>query len=241
MEEPVTFIRNLSKNDCTSADLVSDGNGRLLYRKTFLWPARNLAAREIAAAAVIGQHKFINELLHYDIMQSEKERTFVLFYPFADNLCEYLKFRKSASHSWIVQFFKSIIVGLIHMQAHNVMHRKICAENILISNTDTVQVGNLSHCEWICETRLASSLDAALVKTDKNAKIDTFALGVLLYEMLTERHAFQELSENIETSEFEFPRWMTKDLVSLLNGMLHHDPSSRISLDEILRHRWLNC
>lgn len=74
--------------------------------------------------------------------------------------------------------------------------------------------------------------------------VDVWALGVLLYFMLTATMPFKAqtvagLKKQILEGEFTIPEFLSNECHFLILGILKLDPKSRITLEQIKRSNWL--
>ena len=105
---------------------------------------------------------------------------------------------------------KKIAQGLAHMHSHNVLHRDVKPSNILVRQNgepvlidfgiakdlenDIVQ----TQTENISGTIRYMSLEQMRGKKDQvDARTDIYSLGIVLYELLTQRPAYQGTLGNI--------------------------------------------
>ena len=75
-------------------------------------------------------------------------------------------------------------------------------------------------------------------------KADIWSLGTLCYEMLIGKSAFdadsmQELVEKIESGSYKLPSYLSKEVISFLNGMLQYKPQQRLNANDLSRHHFL--
>jgi serine/threonine protein kinase len=84
-----------------------------------------------------------------------------------------------------------------------------------------------------------------MIKNESHDKsVDIWALGILCYEFLFGKTPFEGIDrkstyKNIVKSDIKFPEKVSADAIDIIRGMLNKDPSKRLSLDEILNHRWI--
>jgi serine/threonine protein kinase len=87
------------------------------------------------------------------------------------------------------------------------------------------------------------------------SKVDTFAIGVLLINLLSARYAFESWKDPLFHKFLTDPAAMVQQLSrgddtgvpeeqvalgSLLSGMLSPDRTTRLSLEQVIEHAWLN-
>lgn len=81
-------------------------------------------------------------------------------------------------------------------------------------------------------------------KRPYSENIDVWSLGILIYELTVGSSPFkaknlQEITQRLKNyKELYFPDFISSDLKDLISGILRIDPDQRISLKQILDHRW---
>ena len=151
--------------------------------------------------------------------------------------------------------FNQIAVGLDYL--HNelkIAHRDIKPENIYyLSDTNRAKIGDFT-LAIKCETEEFEVQEEAgsvpfmppecfTTESYKPKPMDIWAFGVTLYAYITLENPFfeadmQVIKENIKNKTVEYPDLFSEDLKDLLSKIFVKDPSQRITISEILQHRW---
>ena len=81
------------------------------------------------------------------------------------------------------------------------------------------------------------------LKTGYDKSIDVYALGVLLFEMLTGTTPFwsdkiKEIFRNIVRGSLFFPKFLSKNATEIIRIMMNRDPNKRPSLEKIKNHQF---
>jgi len=152
------------------------------------------------------------------------------------------------------QYMREVISAIkyLHTRTPPIIHRDIKPENILLDQDGRCKLADFGWSNFeegnkfrdtYCGTPeyLAPEM---VTKSGHNESVDIWALGVLLFEMLTGRTPFNytgdriQLFNNIKTLRIvwtdDFPQ-LAKDLVGRI---LRLNPKDRLTLDQMLNHQW---
>ena len=152
------------------------------------------------------------------------------------------------------QYMREVISAIKYLHTRNppIIHRDIKPENILLDQDGRCKLADFGwsnfddgrkNRETYCGTPeyLAPEM---VTKSGHNESVDIWALGVLLFEMLTGRTPFNftgdriQLYNNIKSLRIvwtdDFPQ-LAKDLVGRI---LKLNPKDRLTLDQMINHQW---
>jgi len=154
------------------------------------------------------------------------------------------------SEAQILDWFTQICLGLKHVHDRKILHRDIKSQNIFLTKTNIVKLGDFGIAKVLTGTQeLAMTvigtpyyLSPELIDGKPyNFKSDIWSLGVLLYELCTLKHPFDAngfpmLARKISKGRYTpIPATFSKDLKELVNSLLSVDPHDRPSINAILK------
>mmetsp|Transcript_102641 Transcript_102641/g.173971 ORF Transcript_102641/g.173971 Transcript_102641/m.173971 type:complete len:371 (-) Transcript_102641:15-1127(-) len=150
----------------------------------------------------------------------------------------------------IMNWFVQLCLSLKHLHDKRILHRDLKAGNVFLMNNGIVKLGDfgistvlrntLAQAMTVCGTPYYFSPEICKNKPYNN-KSDIWALGCVLYEMITLNHAFNgrniyELMKAICVGRYNpISNAYSRELSQLLNKMLAIDPRLRLSIDNLLR------
>ncbi|MBP7021069.1 MAG: protein kinase [Planctomycetes bacterium] len=161
-------------------------------------------------ARICAQLNHPNIIKIYEVGLHRDIPYFVMEYIRGKKITQYIQIKKRFDWHLHVTLIKKIAQGLAHMHSHNVLHRDVKPSNILVRQNgepvlidfgiakdlenDIVQ----TQTENISGTIRYMSLEQMRGKKDQvDARTDIYSLGIVLYELLTQRPAYQGTLGNI--------------------------------------------
>jgi len=155
--------------------------------------------------------------------------------------------------------------GLKHMHDLKIAHRDLKPENLLLSSKEpgaNVKIADFGFATTLKDdgellqlvgtppyfAPELSMLRDETVMDGYGRPVDVWAMGVVLYILLSGIHPFQIADEdlmldNIQNSKWDWvgPNWprISADAKDLISHMMEKDPSRRFTVDQCLNHRWM--
>ncbi|CAG0893025.1 unnamed protein product [Darwinula stevensoni] len=194
----------------------------------------------------------------------ERQHQVFIFMQYADSgdLLDYLKkygvLPEINAHIW----FKQLTLGLQYLHGKKVAHRDLKCENLLLTKNFNIKIADFGFARYVVdsdgkrvlsETYCGSAAYAApevIRGTPYNPVMsDIWSAGVVLYVMVNPSMPFDDsdakkLLRNQETRNWAFRSSvrdrLTPAIKDVVTRMLEPDVTSRITLDQILRHEWLS-
>jgi len=171
--------------------------------------------------------------------------------------------KQSFNEREAAELIKDICIAVKFLHDMNVAHRDLKPENLLYSSKDNLGVLKLTDFGFAKETHIRDTLQTPCYtpyyvapevlgpeKYDKSC--DIWSLGVIMYILLCGFPPFYSnhglaispgMKKRIRSGQYEFPNpeWenVSKDAKDLIRGMLKTDPHQRLSIDDVIKNKWI--
>lgn len=147
-------------------------------------------------------------------------------------------------------YFMQVVSGLRYLHSQSIVHRDLKPENLLVNHNDVLKIADFGWCAFATTVRttFCGTLDylapEMIQGRGHDHTLDTWSLGVLLYEMVVGRPPFQStnhvmLIAKILSAELRFPAFVPAEVSDLVTRLLQKEPPERLPLDRVLKHVWL--
>ncbi|GAV66386.1 Pkinase domain-containing protein [Cephalotus follicularis] len=152
------------------------------------------------------------------------------------------------------KYLRDIVSGLMYLHAHNIVHGDIKPDNLLVTRTGTVKIGDFSVSQVFEDdndelrrspgTPVFTAPECCLGLTYHGKAADTWAVGVTLYCMVLGKYPFlgetlQDTYDKIVNNPLILPGDMNPQLNNLIGGLLCKDPNQRLTLKDAAEHSWV--
>ncbi|XP_011312553.1 MAP kinase-activated protein kinase 2 [Fopius arisanus] len=157
-----------------------------------------------------------------------------------------------------------ISIAVKHLHDMNIAHRDLKPENLLYSRSDHTGILKLTDFGFAKETHVKDTLQTPCYtpyyvapevlgpeKYDKSC--DIWSLGVIMYILLCGFPPFYSnhglaispgMKKRIRLGQYDFPapEWTSVSIEArdLIKGMLCTDPAQRLSIEEVMRNKWIS-
>lgn len=191
----------------------------------------------------------------------ETEEAFYMVMDYAKNGTLYSKIKKMKfgfSEESAFKYFIQTCSAIYFLHKNNLAHRDIKPENLLLDDNNNIKVSDFGWCEYISKkgfNDICGTYEymAPEIINEKayNEKVDNWALGILLYELLHGKSPFfvedlykdqtkiNILFNKINKNQYEIKEELSDYAKDLIKNLLNPNPSERFSLSDVFQHPWV--
>lgn len=156
-----------------------------------------------------------------------------------------VNFRESLVLDWFIQ----LVLSLHYVHQRKVLHRDVKTQNVFLTSDNVVKLGDFGIARTLSNTYDQAKTFVGtpyylspelILERPYDHRSDVWALGVVLYELLTLKHPFNAtdmkgLMQRILKVQYDpVPMMYTAEMRDIVPQLLAKDPSQRIELKDIL-------
>uniref|UniRef100_A0A2I3N3W4 non-specific serine/threonine protein kinase n=1 Tax=Papio anubis TaxID=9555 RepID=A0A2I3N3W4_PAPAN len=143
--------------------------------------------------------------------------------------------------------FRQLVSAVGYLRLKDIIHRDIKDENIVIAEDFTIKLidfGSAAYLErgklfyTFCGTIEYCAPEVLMGNPYRGPELEMWSLGVTLYTLVFEENPFCELEETVEAA-IHPPYLVSKELMSLVSGLLQPVPEKRITLEKLVTDPWV--
>lgn len=207
--------------------------------------------REIEVLKKLGKHDHIVRL--YQVIKTKRYFMLVTEYCPNGELYDYLVDKGKLSEPRSCDYFLQILSAVEYLHEHNVVHRDLKAENLLLTEDyKTIKIADFGFANYYkLDTPLSTwcgSPPYAAPELFKGLQyvgppVDIWSMGVILYVMVCgslpfDGHNLVYLKSRVLSGKYRIPFFMSTECEGLIRGMLRLDPERRFNIRQIKANSW---
>ena len=189
----------------------------------------------------------------FEKYETKRHICIVMEYICAGDLLTFIKKRSKLSEPVARFIFKQIILALQYIHSHNIIHRDIKLDNILIDLDNNIKICDFGVSKIIkkgdilveqCGTPAYIAPEILKNRGYEGFGVDIWSAGVVLYAMLSGTVPFKgndvkDLHKLIIEGKYKTIKNVSKEANHLVKCLLEVEPKNRIKIEDILVHPWM--
>ncbi|KPA77376.1 putative protein kinase [Leptomonas pyrrhocoris] len=252
-----TKVKAIGKGNmgtCTLARNNEDGQCYVIKQVDLTRLSKKDRQQSLNEARVLSSLRHPNIINYVDSFLARKSDSLCIVMEFAEggDLCSRLKknYRVNLPERQVLDWLIQLVLSLQYIHQRKILHRDVKTQNIFLTSDNLIKLGDFG----IART-LANTYDQAqtfvgtpyylspelILEKPYDHRSDVWALGVVLYEVMTMNHPFNAkdmkgLLQCILAVRYDpLPEVYSSELRDIVARMLVRKPSDRIPLDDVLR------
>jgi serine/threonine protein kinase len=203
--------------------------------------------REIMIHKTLVHPNIVRLVDHFD----ESTKIFlVLEFVEKGSLFDLIRRKTKLSETEACEIFVQTCVGLNYLHQNDIVHRDIKPENLLISKDEVVKICDFGWSAQGSEKRVTfcgtlDYLSPEMINSEPHTnKLDIWALGILLFEMLHGHPPFRgtnprEQYRLIAAGSYTIEPFVSRSAAALIRSILQLNANNRPSIVDILKSQWV--
>ncbi|KAJ3329974.1 serine/threonine-protein kinase KIN2 [Blyttiomyces sp. JEL0837] len=204
-----------------------------------------------AAIALLLHHPHICTLYEVAIISSY----YYFFFEFVNGgqMLDYIISHGKLKEKSARRFIRQIVSAVDYCHLHNVVHRDLKIENVLIDTSGNVKLidfglSNMyspkSHLKTSCGSLYFAAPELLNAKEYIGPEVDVWSMGIILYVLVCGKVPFDDtdmsaLYRKIKSGYVEYPPHVSSECQHLIGRMLDVNPHTRATMPEIKAHIWI--
>ena len=232
---------------------------KILTKKNIKTLSQNESVRKEIGILKLCHHPFIVRLLDY--LEDNEYIYIVTEYIEGGNLNEYFKNNKfDFTEKQAANIMKQIASGIIYLNQYGIVHRDLKPNNIMITqpnDSGIIKIADFGLSKIISPNEIiishAGTLNfmapEILLGTPYNNEVDIWAIGVILFYMLSGDYPFEGGSDSeiykkitYHALQFNYFHWKERSdsVKNLIESCLEKNMDQRIDIYEFINHPWFS-
>ncbi|XP_053739560.1 PAS domain-containing serine/threonine-protein kinase isoform X2 [Synchiropus splendidus] len=164
------------------------------------------------------------------------------------DLFEFIDMQPRLDEPLASYIFRQLVAAVFYLRSKKILHRDIKDENIIVDKCFHIKLIDFGSAAMMapgklfynfCGTLEYCSPEVLQGNPYEGPELEMWSLGVLLYTLLFSENPFCGVEEILQ-AKLKPPFSLSKELSSLLRGLLRRDPTERMTLDQLLLEPWLS-
>jgi len=198
-------------------------------------------------------HENIVQLLDVIEMPEKRSTCLVLEYVSGGELFDFIVANGRLKEKEAIRFFRQIVSAMEYMHSNLVVHRDLKPENLLLDKNKNIKINDFGLSNFVplgsfldshCGSPHYSPPEIIQEKPYVGPEVDMWALGVLLYAMITgclpwSGDNIKQQIDNVVVGRYKVPKYVSEECANLIGRMLTVDRKERATIQEVVNHPWL--